>query len=129
MRELHGDHFIDAGVFEPGTFFLRARQELQINVRRKDFHRMWVKGQNDCRSMSAVRRLNHLVQEGKVTEMMPIEIPNGTHRIRPHDLVRISAGHFHRRSMKQLDSVFGKIGEDQIGSRPFDRQERFHHGT
>ena len=90
---------------------------------------MWVKGQNDCRSMGAVRRLNHLVQEGVVTEVMPIEIPNGPHRIRPYDLVRISAGHFHRRSMKQLDGVFRKVREDQIGSGPLDRQERFHHGT
>ena len=128
MSELQGDHVIDSRLFETSTFLFRARQEPQINVRRKNFHRVRIERQDDSGSPSRASRLNHPFQERMMTEMMPIEIPDGSHWIRPHDLVRISAGHVHRRSMKQLDSVFSKVRQDQIGSRPFDRQQRFHHG-
>jgi hypothetical protein len=60
LSELQGDYFIDAGLFEPGTFFFPARQKPQINVRRKDFHRVRVERQDDSRSMGVARRLNHL---------------------------------------------------------------------
>lgn len=123
------DHLINSGFFETGMFFLHARQKPQANVRRKDFHRVRVKRQDDSRSWGSARRLDHLFQERMMTEVMAVEIPDGSHRIRSYDLVRISAGYPHRRSMKQLGGVFRKVRQDQIGSSPFDRQQRFHHGA
>jgi hypothetical protein len=96
LSEPQGNHLIDSGLFESGAFLLTARQKPQINVRRKDFHGVRVERQDDSRSMGPARRLNHLFQERMMTEMVAVEIPDGAHRIRPHDLVRISAGHFHR---------------------------------
>ena len=47
LRELQGDHFIDSRLFETSTFFVRTRQEPQINVRRKNFHRVRIEREHD----------------------------------------------------------------------------------
>src|SRR5438552_632805 len=94
--ERQSDDHIDAGFLEQYQLLRGIAEKLELNIRRQYPKRVGVKGQHNDRPVQVLRSLLDKLQNGPVSQMQAVEIPDGDNGERQPGSVLEALEHLHR---------------------------------